>query len=266
MPSQPPAHTKGLPSVAAILVNGSPLTPDVLLQLVEVRVEQAVRVASRALLRFSDHEFTLIDGSNFDIASKLEVSFLDGNGTQQKVFVGDITSIGIEQSMTSGHELVVEAFDQIHKLSHDSKPTTYLNQSYGSVITKIAKENGLQPRVDGSLNQPVHEYLAQACTPAAFLDMIAVRTGTEWFIDGTTLNVRKRAKAAVVKEIVFGEDPMKFKARFSGSGQVKEVRVTSWDPASKKHVEATVMTSETVAVNEANGASALRATATKKGV
>jgi phage protein D len=249
-----------LPRVASILVAGSALPEAAMFDLVEVRVEQAIRVASRAVLRFSDEQFELIDSSQFEVDKDVVVKFSNAAGVLTEVFKGQITSISIEQSMAARHELVIEAFDKTHRLSHASKPKTYLKQSYAGVIRQIAQEVGLSATVDSSLNKVTHEYLICTGTYAGFLDQIALLTGTEWLIDGNMLRVRPRPAKSAAMTLKFGEDLVRFKARFTGSGRVKEVQVRSWDPASKQPIvgTTTVGASGVNGMNETSGSQALR--------
>jgi phage protein D len=260
---QTTSSTLALPRVAAIVVSGARISDDAMDSLIEARIEQAIRVANRAVLRFTDQDFKLIDGTVFEINKEIKVAFSDENATQTDVFKGEITSIAVEQTTREGHELVIEALDLSHRLGHGSKTKTFVQQTYTQAVSQIAREMGLTAQLDHTLNTPTHPYLVCTGTYAAFLDEIALKTGTEWFVDGTTLHVRRRVAKPATTVLKFGDKLVRFKARFSGSDRVSEVQVRSWDPSAKQAVVGTaaVLNSGVEGSNAPGGASSMRSKA-----
>ncbi len=249
---------------AIIKVNGSQIQETVALKLVEVRVEQSVTVASRALLRFTDADFEIIDGSTFAIGKAVVVQFNDPTGSPEAVFDGEVTAIGLEQTAAMRHELVIEAYDKTHRMSHNTNPKTYRKMSYGDIVSQLCGEHGLSAgTIASSLKSPKHEYIMQTTSDRSMFDRIAFQTGTEWLIDDGQLVFRDRSATSPTVQLEYGDDLRKFKVRFAGSGHIKGVTVTTWDPATKKAVvgqDAAEVKAPTGSSNPA-GLSAMRSSA-----
>jgi phage protein D len=221
-----------IPSVPQIKVAGSTLLPAISTSVIEIRVEHSIGVPSKAIMRFNDPEFTVVDNGPFGIGKAVAVTI--GEST---VFDGEVTAFGIEQTAMMNHELVVEASDKSHRLGHKTVVRTFQKSTYADVIKSIADEMGLSAQV---VSMPVtHEYLIQAHSNTQMLDMLTARTGTEWFVDGNKLVVRKRPSPTAAKKFTLGEDLIRFKARFTSGGAGQQATVRSWDPTTKQPIVAT---------------------------
>ena len=228
-----------LPAAAKVLVEGTALTDGIMNDVVEMRVDQVVAATNRAMVRISDEHFAHLDSSTFAIAKKLVVKLTVGNKTTT-VFTGEITSIASEQSLNERHELVIEAFDKTHRLAREAVPKTFVNMSYGDIISQIVGSVGLTASVSGSALQRVHPYVLKTGTNFELFDEIALRTGSSWYVDAAgDLQFKERADAAAVATLRFGDDLIKFKARFSDNGHPASVEVRSWDYATKKAIVGT---------------------------
>jgi len=236
----PAAPSNALPQVPQVKVGGTVLAPEVASTMVEARVSRTIGMASRCELRFSDDDFGLTDNaSKFAIGKTIEVSIADFVGTIKPVFKGEVISIAIDQGHSERHEFVVEAFDKAHRLGHVSRARTFLNSTYSDVISTIAGQYGLSADVSASgASSPTFEYLLQNVSDFAFIDRMAMRIGAEWFVDDTKLVVRDRPSTeSVVLE--YGENLIRFRARFSGSEHIGEVQTAGWDYRAKQRVVGT---------------------------
>ena len=247
------SNAEMLVSAAHVLVNGSPLSEAIMNEVVEIRVDQVVAATNRAMMRFSDEEFKLIDGSTFALAGPVVVKFRVGN-TTTTVFTGEITSIASEQSINDRHELVVEAFDKTHRLAREAVPKTFVDMTYSDMISQIGGAYGLSSTVSGTAMQHQHPYVLKTGTNFEFFDDIALRTGTSWHVDTTgALNFAERASGSPVATLKFGEDLIRFKARFSDNGHPASVEVRGWDYATKQAIVGT----ESAELNDPKGGSTI---------
>jgi phage protein D len=236
----PAAAAEALVAGAEVLINGSPLDAPTMSELIELSVDQAVAATNRAMLRFSDEEFKLIDSSKFELAKEVVVKFKVGNGAATTVFTGEITSVGSEQAFNERHEVVVEAFDKTHRLAREAVPKTFLQMSYGDIVSQIVGTCGLSASTGGAAMNRVHPYVLKTGTNFEFFDEIALRTGSSWYVDvDGELQFLERASGAAAATLTFGGDLNKFKARFSDNGHPKSVEVRSWDYATKKAIVGT---------------------------
>ena len=233
------SNTQMLVSAAKVLVEGTALSEAIMLDLVEIRVDQVVAATNRALLRFSDDKFELIDGSTFALAKTVVVKFSVGS-TMTTVFTGEITSISSEQSINDRHELVVEAFDKSHRMAREAMPKTFVNMTYGDILNQLVRTYSLSATIGGAAMNRVHKYVLKTGTNFEFFDEIALRTGSSWYVDVEgALQFKERSNASAAATLKFGEDLIRFKARFSDNGLPDSVEVRSWDYATKKAIVGT---------------------------
>jgi uncharacterized protein involved in type VI secretion and phage assembly len=222
-----------------IMINGQSLADQVYEQLVELRVEQSVSLPSRLILRMSDPDFALIDGTLFDVGAAITIS-LPGGSTTVEVFDGEIVTVGIDQQGEGvyGCELVVSALDRSHRLGHDSKVRTFQKVSYADIVRTMAGECGLAASVHADASHLEHEYVIQTTTNFAFLNEMAFRLGYEWRVEASKLTFGPRAASAPL-EISYVDDLRRFKARFGAADRATSVTVQGWDASSQQPIKST---------------------------
>ncbi len=220
-----------LTQFAIVKLGGSPLAPAMMNDLLDMRVSLSVHSSGSAQLRFADEYFTLLDGGKFAIGAELEISISNAKNAASVVFSGEIVAVGVDQSIGGRHELLVEAYDLTHRLSGETTITAYLKQSRDAVVKAIAGRHGLTAKADPTGGP--EPYLLQTGTDYAFLWEMARVVGFEWFADGKTLHFRKRPATSGAK-VKWGEDLLRFTARYSGVEVVSKLTVQGWDPTQQK--------------------------------
>ncbi len=227
--------TAGLSQGAHVQVNGAPLTPEIYATLIDARVERSLSVASQFTLRFNDPEFQLLDSGRFAVGTSIKIDFSGLTGAYVTVLSGEVVSIGVEQSGGERHELIVTGYDRSHRLGHESKVRTFQKQTYSDVIRTIAREYGLSAKIT-SFSNLTFEYLLQTTTDFAFLTDIALRTGSEWSVDDTTLVFRPRLESGSAAELTFGDDLRRFRARYSAAEHATGLTVRGWNASTHQSV------------------------------
>jgi len=219
-----------------VTVNGAPLPEADYEALIDVRVEQSVHVPDRFSLRFRDPTFAILDSSTFAIGVPLDLAF--SNGDDQAVAIrGEITVLGVEQSPSGRHELVVSGLDRGHRLARGSQWRSFLTMTDSAIASQIAGERGLTPDVDSST--VTHDYLLQRGTDYAFLTERARSIGFDWWVNGDTLHFRKDAKLGAGPTLHYGEDLIRFKVRASCAEAAREVEVRGWNPDTQEPIVGT---------------------------
>ncbi|GMU40217.1 MAG: type IV secretion protein Rhs [Chloroflexota bacterium] len=216
-----------------VKVSGSPLSTEAEGKLSFIRVEESLSLPSSFTLRFTDPEFTLLDGTTFAIGTEVEISF--GWGTSlTTVMRGEITGVNVEASDFAGYQLEVFGLDKMHRTMRGTKTRTFQNQSDSDVATKIAQEAGLQADVE-STGGP-HPFLFQVNeTDHQFLRKRARRIGFDFWVSDGKLHFKRAAKASPTT-VTWGEDLYRFKARMSAAGYANAVNVRGWDDATQQAV------------------------------
>ncbi len=219
-----------------VKVNGSLLASTVLSELLDLRVQLPLNAPGQLTMRFFDETFELIDATTFQVGGEVKVDLPDLAGQMHAVFTGEIVSIGIEQGPNKLTELVVVAFDRSHRFGRASQGRTFLDQTYGDVVKKIAGEHGMQSKVQ-YLGTGSNPYLLQTGDDAAFLTETARRTGAQWKVEDNTLTVFKPPLASSsAATLEWQQTLLSFRARFSASDWSSDVSVRGWDPKSKKEI------------------------------
>lgn len=227
---------------AMVKVNGAPVKEAALQLLIDARVELLLGAPARATLRFFDEDFSLIDGTDFQIGAEVSVGFTSGTGTvPTEVFTGEIVAVAADQGPGDLHELVVTCFDKSHRLTRNTEPKTYLQMSYTSIISKIASSAGLRADVQmGSGGKITHPYLLQSVDDGAFINELTRRVGAFWRVDGNTLKVLQPPTSAPSPAVIltWGSNLVRFRARAAATEPTTDVTVAGWDPTSKAAIVA----------------------------
>jgi hypothetical protein len=213
----------------AITVNGSQLGYHDA-ELMSARVERGLCLIGRATLRYSDAGFHLSASERFAIGADVTVSA----GTTELIS-GIVTGVSIEQHFAEGTELVVTVDDKGCKLARQMGPVTYTDMTYADVIKKLCGEAGLTPSVSGPGLDQMNKYQLRTGSGLEYMDHIARRTGTVWWVDGTTVHVAPAGTAAGEVSLSLGMDLSQFSVRASGLRPTSS-RVSGWDQSQQQPI------------------------------
>lgn len=216
----------------AIKVGGRALAADAL---VSLRVERALCVIGRATIRLNDPGFALSVGTGsmggkFAIGTTVEVTVGDTG-----VFTGKITGVSLEQRAGTSADFVVVADDAACALIGAVKPEAYLNMSYADVIREVIAPAQLSLQASSTrLNAP-NTYQLRTGSGLDYLDLITRRTGTVWWVDGSTLHIDDGGTSHGSVTLALGADLTSFTVRASGL-RPTGTRVSGWDPEQQQAI------------------------------
>lgn len=221
-----------------VKVNGTALTATQLQSLTLVRVERALCMVGRATIRLRDENYTFSAGKTFGLGSQLALARPGKGG----YFSGVVTGVRLEQAGRDAIELVVTADDLGCKLLAGQAPQAYTEQSYQDVLQQLASKAGLTADIQGSALRAAAPYLLQTGSPAAYLDAVARRTGTVWWVDGKKLVVRDAGTSSATVSLSMTADMLNFSVRASAL-RPTEVNVSGWDPKGQTAIAGDATTS-----------------------
>lgn len=210
----------------AVTVAGRALPSD---SLVSLRVERSLCLIGRATMRFADAGFVLSAGTgsaggSFAIGSTVTIAI-----ASTTVFTGKVTGVGLEQHAGESAEFAVVADDAACGLIGVVKPKAYLNMSYADVIRELIQPAGLELKTTSTRLSSPNTYQLRTGSALDYLDLIARRTGTVWWVEGTALHVADSGTAAGSVDLRLGSDLQEFTVRASGL-RPTGTRVSGWDP------------------------------------
>ncbi|MCC2315947.1 phage baseplate assembly protein V [Cellulomonas xiejunii] len=216
-----------------VRLGGRPLGVTELDDLVDVRVQRGVRTVGRASLTFVDRGYRLVT-SRLAIGQDVEVR-VDGTS----LFTGTVTALGTRADHR-GSTTTVTAHDGAYALTTDAGVVARANVDASQVVAELARAARLS--VQGWPTSRTEPWHLQADSPLGLIDELAVASGLDWVVDGTTLRVWERAsgtaKGARRTRLTVGLDLDELSARQVGRPDATYV-VQGWDAATTTAVRAT---------------------------
>ncbi|HEY3240421.1 MAG TPA: phage baseplate assembly protein V, partial [Acidimicrobiia bacterium] len=228
MPERPDEHRRALVSIK---VNGSALKDATLAALTEVRVEQSLHVPDAFTLRFNDHDLELVGATTFDLGAEIEVA-VDTRGAVTRLVTGEVTGLCAELDGLDQQQFVVTGLDRRHRLARGVKVRTFVNQTDGNAVTKVAQQHGL--RVSADPTPGLHEYLLQCGSDYEFVSERARACGFDWWVQDRTLYFKRPNPSGTPPTVAWGSGLRRFRLRVSSAESATEAVVRGWNPVSQQ--------------------------------
>jgi uncharacterized protein involved in type VI secretion and phage assembly len=236
------AVTGPLLAGAEVRLDGTALDPAVAAQVLEVRVDQHLRLPDRASVRLADPRLELADGATFALGAQFEVLLAPpGGGPAVSTFEGQLGAL--EPEFTEREAiLAVRAYDRSQLLHRTKRTETYQEMGYGDIASAVAGRNGLSTGTIESGAGTVPFVQQSNETDWELLWRLADEIGFEVRVTGQDLHFRPAAgsvAAGTPVRLVWGEALLDFRPRVTGMRQVESVTVRCWDPTRKQEIVAT---------------------------
>jgi phage protein D len=224
---------------AIVTVDGRDTDPALAEKLVDLTVDRQLRIPDRATLRYRDFDLAAVDGGEFSIGSSLEIVLGSPEATSvASVFDGQITALEPEFG-EQGAMLVVCGLDRGHLLQRGSRTASYQQASYGEIAALLAENAGLQASVSASAGLRLPFVQQSNESDWDFLWRLALEIDYQVKVDGLKLDFSPVGELDTeVIGLMWGEGLLAFRPRVTGVGQVNQVTVRGWDPATAKKIEA----------------------------
>ena len=236
-------------ALSDIQVDGAPLAPDLMHQVREIKVASYLRLPDvctvTASLDSGSGESSPIDRQPFNIGSKLEIKLGSRESrTTTTLFKGDIVTIEPHFG-AGGVEVVVRAFDPLHKMLRSRKSRTFQNQTTSDIVNKVLSDLGLSASCESS-GSP-HDFMQQNNeTDWDFVWRLADRVGFELVTENGQIKFRKPAGDASVS-LSWPDDVHSFSPRLTAIQQVEQVTLSAFDPKSKQAISSQASSAQTLA-------------------
>ncbi len=214
--------------------------PEELMQdLANVEVDDSLHIPDMFTLQVRDPRLTWADSDLLKIGQEVEIlAKAAGENSQQpkRLLIGEITSVEPEYPYGSAPLVVCRGYDRAHRLHRGKKTRTFLQMTDSDIVTKITREYGLKPDVDGTTE--VHEYILQSNqSDFEFIMERARRLGFSFLVDDRTLLFKKPGSIpSETVELEYGTSLRQFQPRMTTASQFKEVVVKGWDPVNKRDI------------------------------
>jgi phage protein D/phage baseplate assembly protein gpV len=223
--------TSPVSNIAPVVkIDGRPISSAALSALDELRISRRLRLPGRAVLRFTDIGYSVAAGGIFTMGTQVDIS----GQTGEQLFLGEVT--GIEMTLDRGQpQFTVIADDLAYKCTLGTKVRTFTRVSYADVIRQIAGEHGMSVRVTGLTQQ--QDYLMQADSDFGFLNEIADRSGSDWWMAGRELIFQPWESDGTPVSLAVGEDLLAFSVKATAL-HPGATTIRGWWPKTKQSVSA----------------------------
>ncbi|HEX9090672.1 MAG TPA: hypothetical protein VF831_04250, partial [Anaerolineales bacterium] len=220
-------------SKISVQIDGTEVTDELMGDLLEITVENSLHLPDVATLVLHDARLHWIDDASLVPGKVIQISAKTSR-PEKLLFDGEI--VEIEPDFDPGtQQLIVRAFDRLHRLSRGRHVRSFLNVSDDDLVHKIAQEVGLQAKV-GPTSQ-VYPYVFQNNeTNLTFLQGRAAALGYLLYVQGKTLHCEAPQSNGQPVELEWGVNLHEFRPRLTTIGQVDSVTVRGWNPATKQEI------------------------------
>jgi phage protein D len=202
---------------------GGPLAANLEHNLIEVRVEQGLNQPARCILRFVRTDLNDLPAYGQKPGGKVKVS---APKVKEPLFDGEVVAIEVELGSEPTPELTLIAYDPSLRLSATSKVQTYLQMTPADIVGKMAAEHGFSTEIDRT--KGVIGYHLQASTDLELINLLATRTGYDWWAQGGKLFFKKLEAKGTSKHSVPATMLRRLSVRASAN-RPDEVEVRGWD-------------------------------------
>ncbi len=166
------------------------------------------------------------------ISKVLEITGYDPDGNGSVLFTGEITAVG--QEYDSGVlSISIYALDKARRLDNGRQFKASLNQKPSDIISAMAGDVGLSPSID-TIGEP-QDHVQQYISDREMLDDLTGRYGLDWWLEGSTLNVKKPATSGTTHTLD-DANVRRISARFDGTHTNLTASVRDWDAAKQEAI------------------------------
>ena len=246
-----------------LTINGAAATEALVCLLTELVLDDSVSLPDMLDLTFADGNGGFHETSPFKIGAKVKVE-LKASGQPATTFEGECVSLGA--SYHAGRfQATVRAFDVSHRLNRGRMTKTYEQMTASDVFGRVIQEHGLSKgTVENTTVTFPHLTVANE-TPFAFLHRLAAENGLEAVAADNKMHLRKPESKAEPIVLNPGGTLVSLDIEISAADQVKDVKVTGWDPKQKKEiVGAAVVGTKAAKINSTPDALSTKMGTTKK--
>ncbi|MES1164424.1 MAG: contractile injection system protein, VgrG/Pvc8 family [Verrucomicrobiota bacterium] len=223
-----------------ILINDAEIPPDLKADVLEAVVCQHADGPSSFDVTLNivgpeNLQMKWVDDARVQPGNKLEIrlGYLD---KFESLIIGEITALHPKYSTSESARMHVQGFDRLHRLRRGRKTRSFVEVKDSQIAEALASENGLA--IEAQDSGVVFDYVLQNnVSDFDFLLERARRIRYEVRADQGRLLFRRVANHLdKVLTLEYAKTLIKFCPRLTTAGQVDEVKVRAWNPASKEAV------------------------------
>ncbi|MCG3266172.1 phage baseplate assembly protein V [Yoonia sp. I 8.24] len=235
MATSPVANVSG-PLGISVKINGSAIAEDIAVNGITVTLD--INRVPQATVRLADgsvatNEFPLIDGTDFEVSTPIEIAAFFGAGAAQILFKGIITATRLRISGGGAGELELTCRDKAIALMDIRKTSSFAQMKDSDAMAAIIGDAGLSAAVKATTADP-SDLVQYDCSDWDFLRLLADRNGQIIIVDdGKVTTDAPDPAGAATMGLTLGIDILDFDCKIDTASLIKDSTVSGWDPASQ---------------------------------
>ncbi len=224
-----------------IVLNGSEIPADLLVDLIELTVQDDINLPSLFIIRFNIVDFQKGDTKGIDLKNFMigdVVKILMGIDDLVEIMIGEITSLDF--SFEKAPFMQIRGYDRLHRLRFGTMRRSFKNMKDSDIASLIASEINLTPEVETT--GTTYPYIFQNNqSNYDFLLERAKRIGYEILADDRKFVFRK-SKESESPDITleYGKDFQNFSIQIRTLTEGSKVELRGWDIKSKKEITSSI--------------------------
>jgi phage protein D len=231
----------------AVYIGGEDVQRTLQVAVSQVEVDLALGAAGRFSMSvvdcYSIEKHAFISGLGADILGILKfgasVKICMGYGDIRglsTMLTGTITEVGTTFPESGYPELTVSGYDRAFPLTLGKNSRNWSERTDSYAVEEIVRFHNLKGEIDTTREvQPLIEQNQEA--DLDFIRKLAEHNGFEFYVEGDKLRFGKpKGSGDGVVKLRWGEGLLSFKPEANLAGQVSEVEVHGWDPATKRPI------------------------------
>jgi phage protein D/phage baseplate assembly protein gpV len=218
-------------------INGRYAAEDMMEDVKEIVVDTSLHLPSMFTILLQDPQLKWLDSPFLEIGRPVTVSGRaeGSNRTSGIISQGEITAVEPDFSEELGARLLIRGYDKSHRLYRGKKTRVFNQITDSDIVLKIARECGLETKVDGTTQ--IYEQVFQAAqSDMDFLQDRAAHVGYFLYVADGVLNFRREAPRGQRLTLDWGDNLIDLQARLTTAEQVSEVEVHGWDQVQKSAI------------------------------
>ena len=218
-------HIATLPQLV-LEADGLSLSPEDILALTQVRVQQRLSMPTQCELTFSDPPGPLTAVANLTPGTSLRVAV---QGCAVPLFVGEVTAVEHNYQATHGHEIRVRGYDRLHRLRKRQRVRAHIQVTPQTLTQELVADLGLTVRaaMPGPFRQRIYQHEQ---SDLALLVAVTEQCGLYLTLRDDVLHLVTLAGLEAPVPLALGDSLFEARIEVNGDPACRSVTVTGWDP------------------------------------
>lgn len=228
-----PQDSKQWMQHAQIKVGGTNLDTEKMDKLIDITVDTTLNMPSMCVIRLHDDALEIVDSGTFAPGKTLEVQLgSSGASTTSPVFKGEIVAIEAEYTRNLSMNLIIRAYDKLHRLTRGTKYKTFLKMTVSDAVKAIIGEYGLSATI--ATTSDTYDFLAiDNVSPLEYIQRWADRLGWMIYAEDQTVHIKPLDSRGDAPNLEWGTNLKHFRPRVTLAGQSNQFDVKGWDVKNK---------------------------------